>query len=346
MPTVDIRIQEARGAYDANFNKEAIREPSFGLTMAAKNSELLNEQNKTLLENSWDNPSVAIPVINKVTATVNTGMPGCNITPGTNDATMVRPTFFELHVTLGLSDVFADNLEFDRMVLLGRQIRDAELALAAELETRLFTLLDTNKASAYNSGLTGAGNIYPIAGAALQVAGVNQDRFLFDFPSILANDDFDTTNLDLIATPEFDRWMNYNLNQGSGNNQNLATQYAGFTHYRSRFITKTAATNAITTGFFLPKNTIGYYGRVGGSYAKGSSVGTSRDWGTFNSELLGLPVMFQRVESCIDESTNTGNSLNTSAKGEVWSFAISVAMFTPHTNGIPNSAIKKFDYIP
>lgn len=339
-------LLEARGAYDRNFQRDALKMPKFGLIEAAKNSNLLSEANQRLLQESWNKPSVAIPVFDKNLPTAIDGTPDCTFGDHQNNTALVTPAFLEAYVQISMFDVEMDSNELGYAEAIARKIQDAEEALARKIETAFFNLLDTNKATAYNSGLVGAGARYPLVGDALQVQGAtNQNNFFYDFPSILNSDDFDPDNLEVIASPELGGWTNRNGQQGAANNENLAAQYNSYDFRYSRFVTKTGATNAIATGFILPKNTIGYYARTGGSYAKNSTVGETLEWGTMYSERLGINLNVSRLESCGDASAITGNSLDTKAKKEQWEFGYSIALLTPYTGGLTNSSIKKFDFI-
>ena len=347
MSTIDTRILEARGAFDQAFNAEALRDPFLGLLNVAKRSRLLSSINQNLLENSWNKPSTAIPVIGRTTPTVTVGIPGCNdFGDSINETAMVRPTFAEFYVAISMFDTEADNNEFSYDALFGRKLHDAEQQLAQEIETRLFTLLNTNKATTYNSELVGAGTFYPLAGDNLQVAGANQDRFFSDFPSIMASDDFGVMDFDVVATPSIGRWLNYNVNQGQSNNQNLAFQFDSYDYEFSRFIPATSAVNAVASGFIMPKDTIGMYGRTGGSYAKNSQVGGGvQSWGTMESEKCGITLNVGKKQGCGDASLITGNTLDVSSLKEQWVLTASVVFLTPYNAGRTNSAIKGFDYV-
>ena len=342
MSIIDLRLLEARAQYPTGFDVQHLREQIYGYINLANQSELLNMATKGLIENSWGRTAVRIPVMSQNKPTVTNGSMDCTFVDQDAVATYFDVTFVQGWVPVDMIPTEIEGNELTYQQVFARKLRDAELAIADEIDAAIYTALDSAKATTYNSTLVPTD--YPLAGDALQVSAALRPRFFNDAKAIMLADDFQAAPLDVIGNPALAADVAFFGNQGGANDTNTQFQFNGYNFNFSRSTTVTAA--ARSTGFVMPPNTIGLYGRVSGDARRNEESTTGVQWGTMMSDLLGFNLEVMYKSDCANVSARTGNPDDTGNLKEQWKLYYNVAILTPYVGAAEtNNGIKKFDML-
>ena len=344
MSIIDLLLDESKGVYPSTLDWEALRQQQYGWLDIAKESMLPNMVNKTMVENSWGRPAVKIPVMSKNKPIVQDGGMGCDFSDLEANAQYVGVTFVEKFVDLDMIKAETDQSQLTYEQVFAQKMRDTEEALADYLELAIHNIVDTNKATTYNSAFVGVGKRYPLAGDALQVSDVRSKRFFNDLRSIMLADDYQNRNLNVIGDAQLPSYVSFDSQQGAGNDQNLAFQFRDYNFKASR-TTVTSGGTTNSTAFVIPDNSVAYISRVDGDSKSGFKSTTGIEWSTFYSQFLGIDLMVKYKSDCADVTARTLNPSDIGRGKEQWKIGFNVAIFTPFVDGQTNTGIKKFDFL-
>jgi len=347
MSIVNLRRQNARGSYPSDLDRQQLRQQEYGfLDLAARStSGLITQANQETIWYSWGAPAVQIPVFSKNVVGATVGSMTCAFPVEDALAALVNVTFVKAYTGFRVIPRLTDQSGIvDEAQDFMRQYTDAELSLATYLETQVYNTVDAAVATTYNSAFVGAAARYPLLANALQVAVAQQPFFFNDAKSIMMADDFSRSGLTVIGDAQLPSYVNQYVNQGSGNNQNTAAQFNGFTFGYSRTTTTSAA--AVSTGYVMPEGSLAVISRVSPDAQFNRSSESGIRWTVEKSELLGgLDMEMMIKDECADMSLVTGNGDDTNTLVRSYQLGINAAIITPYNTGT-NGGIKKFDYLP
>ena len=343
MSILDLRLLESRIEYPNGLDAQNLREQQYGWINAAKRSNLLSMAAMSDIKNSWGRSAVRIAVMSHNKPTVTSGSMDCAFGDSTAVGTYVDVTFIQGWVPVSMVPRQAEASELTPEQIFSRQWRDAELAIADEIEAAIAGVVDTAIATTYNSGLVGATSDYPLAANALQVSAALKPRFFNDVKSIVFADDFDFSMLEVIGDANLPADVAFYGAQGGANNTNTQFQFNGFNFGYSRSTVTTAA--ARSTGYVMQPNSIAYTSRVSGDARANRKSTDGTSWMTYNSELLGLELEVMYKSGCADVAAITPNPDDTGGLKEQWKLYYNIAILKPYETGT-NGGIKKFDILP
>ena len=345
MPIIDLLLQESVGAYPSDMDWQALRQQQYAWIDVAKESNLPNMVNKDKLKNSWGLPGTKIPVMGKNKPTIQDGGMGCDFGDLEARAQYVSVTFVEKFFNLDMIPAETDQSQLTYAQVFAQKMRDLEEAAADYLETAVHNIVDTNKATAYNSGFVGATKRYPLASDALQVGNAFSNRFFNDLQAIMFADDFAGKDITVIGDAQLPAEVSYYEQQGRGNTANLSYQFSPYDFRASRSTVTSGGANVLATGFAVPANTIGYVSRIDGDSLRREASTTGIQWDTFKSDFLGIDMMIKYKSDCADVTARTLNPLDLGRFKEQWKIGFSVAIFTVWDDSQLNTGIKKFDIL-
>ena len=347
MSIVNLKKQNARGAYPSLLDRQELRQQEYGfIDMALRGTNgILSGVNQGVISQSWGAPATQIPVFSKNITAATVGTMTCTFPSKDATAALVNVTFVSAHTGFRIiprltdqSDIVTEAQDFMQ------QYSDAEEGLANFLEAQLLAAVDAAKATTYNSAFVGAAAKYPLLADALQVAAADVPFFLNDAKSIMQADDFSRNGLEVIGDAQLASFVSQYVNQGSGNSENTAFQFNGYTFTYSNTVATSAA--AVSTGYIMPQGSVGMVAKVSpDAAANRQSLSDGIRWSVEQSDLMGLPMSLMVKDECDDVSAITGNADDTNALVKKYQMGINVAIVTPYNTGT-NGGIKKFDYLP
>ncbi len=347
MSIVNLKKQHARGVYPSLLDRQELRQQEYGfIDMALRGTNgILSGVNQGVISQSWGAPATQIPVFSKNITAATVGTMTCTFPTKDATAALVNVTFVSAHTGFRIiprltdqSDIVTEAQDFMQ------QYSDAEEGLANFLEAQLLAAVDAAKATTYNSAFVGAAAKYPLLVDALQVAPADVPFFLNDAKSIMQADDFSRNGLEVIGDAQLASFVSQYVNQGSGNSENTAFQFNGYTFTYSNTVATSAA--AVSTGYIMPQGSVGMVAKVSpDAAANRQSMSDGIRWSVEQSDLMGLPMSLMVKDECDDVSAITGNADDTNALVKKYQMGINVAIVTPYNTGT-NGGIKKFDYLP
>ncbi len=343
MSILNLRKQNARGAYPSNLDWMNKRRQQYGFIDFANRSNLITAQIAGMIEGSWGRPGVKIPVMSNTLPTVTSGAMDCTFSDVEATAALVDVTFASAYVPVSMvpREHFSNDLAYETVFM--QMIADAEHALALHLEAAIVSAIDGAKATTANSGFVGVGKRYPLASDALQVSNTLSQTFFNDAKAVFQADNFDPSQLEVIGDAQLMSYVQHYINQGAGNDENLAYQFAGYNFGFSNS-TVTSGGTTVSTGYIMPQNSIALVGRNNPDALASRETTTGKQYSTFASTLMGIDLDVMYMSDCSDESTRTGNALDTNAVKEQWKLGYNVAILTPYDLST-NTGIKKFDIL-
>ena len=351
MSIANLKRQNARGVYPSLLDRQELRRQQYGfIDVALRNTDgILSSLNQQTIMNSWGAPATEIPVFDKTVSAATVGTMTCSFPTKDSDAQLVTVTYYKANTGFRIiprltdqSDIVTEAQDFMHL------FSEAEESLANALEAYIRLQIDNAKSQAYGSAFVGAGLRYPLAGDALQVATTEQDYFFNDMKSVMFADDFPTNGLDVIGDAQLPSFVNRYVNQGSGNSENQAFQFNGYSFTYSNSTTTTAG--SVSTGYVMPSGSVGMVAKVSPD-AMNNRVSQSEGirWSVEQSDLMGIPMELMVKDDCADVSAITGNAEDTNALIKQYQMGINVAVVTPFVSGALATTpvgIKKFDFLP
>lgn len=343
--SLQLDVLEARALYPNGLDNQELREQDYGLIATAKESNLLSANAVQTIEQSWGRPAVKIPVLSQNKQTVTSGQMDCTFGDQEINGTFADVTFVSGYVNMSLPYREAYTQDLTRAQIYARLLRDAELSIFDDIETKLFNLLDNAKATTYNSDFVGVGAQYPLVGDAMQVSNAQRQMYFNYLKAIMKSDNFSDRDLRVIANTNLSAFVAEYINQGNANNTNSQFQYSGYNFKYSNSVVNTAATSALATGFVMPPNSIAMHSKVSPEAMAGNIVtGDGISWATVDSPMLGLKLEIKHQSKCADVSLRTGNADDIGGYIDKWKIGYNIAFLTPYATGT-NSGIKKFDFL-
>lgn len=227
---LDTYLQEIRGIYPNNFDKNEWRFTKAGLLtavieMTESPFSIVNEdlKQKALTSEGRD---LKIPVFKQGDLTVK-NQRSCVIEEYENETAMIEINWATLVVDISMvRSQYAKN-EITYLQDLNKKLLLVKEAFTKAIETSINARLELDKSTEYNSSLVGVGAKYPLVGDALQVAIADQELFFNDIEVILEEDDFSSEVIYVLGSTPLQSFVRHWANQGKGNDENLEYQFSG-----------------------------------------------------------------------------------------------------------------------
>lgn len=352
MSTQATALNSIQASYASNLDRDELRPLNFGFVQAALRSNtsansIITQEVRQLLRDNWKSADLQIPVMSRGTAFATSDGRSCAFTDGEVNSAFVVPTY--ITKTVGFHMVESANSDniISYEAELALKLKKAEEALAAEVDTAIYNALNTNKNAVYNSPVVGAGLEYTLAGDALQVSTLKREDFYNEYPAIAAEDNYNGP-FDVIATPFMKAYVNKFINQGAGNDENLAYQFMGYNFMYANTMPTTAGSTA--TGFIMPEGTIALESRL--SFAEANEQKASKDgieFGSMISRLMpGMSLGYKYQTSCADQDAAGLSTIpNDVSVKENWTITADFCILLPYnSDGVTLAgSIHKFDYL-
>lgn len=287
---------------------------------------------------------VAIPVMKKGSLTV-TNTRTCTIGDYENDSALVNLTWTTLVVDISMVSAQYRKNEISYLADLQKKLRLVKDALLSQIESAIFTKLDTDKSTIFNSSL--AGTKYPLVGDTLQVASADHEYFFNDIGAIQNSDDFYNNTFNVLGSTNLMPYVNHYIHQGPQNDENLSYQFGDKNFAFSNSVVDGAS--KLATGFILPDGAIGMLTRVNADAQMGHSTGDGTSWSTERIDGIPFDIGVMYKSKCSDQSALNGSGLEhlEATKVENWQFSVDFGLLTSYNSDPVTiaSAIKKFEFV-
>lgn len=342
-------LQDIRVNYPSNLDRDELRITQAGLMTAVL--EMTDAPNSIISQDLKDKAEVSqgrnldVPVMKKGNITIK-NVRSCTIAGGRSESDLIRITWKTL-----VADIMMVPGEYAKNQIaytadLAKKIRETVEAFTVEIENDLDTAFDANKSQVYGSSIVG--DDYALTGNAIQVEPDALDFFFNDLNAINYADDFYDTTIKVVANHRVMPYVSKFVNQGSGNDENLAFQFAGKDFRFSNRITNGAGVKA--TGYFMPDGSVGMLTRVDIDARMNHSAGDGTEW--MEETVPGLPftIGIQYKSKCDDMSAleTAGLEHLKATKVEHWQLSFDFAIVVPYNDDLTTkaSSIRKFEFVP
>lgn len=288
--------------------------------------------------------TLSIPVTQYGDVTVN-NVRSCTIGSLDNTSALVDVTWSTLSIDISMNSAEHHKNEISFLQDLNKKIQRADHAFCKAIEKLIYAKLDTEKSGVYESPLVGATGTYPLAGDAMQVALADQEYFFNDLEAIMEGDDFYSAPFKVLGNTTLKPPVKHYINQGGGNDENLAYQFANYDFRFSNHLVNGAGLRA--TGFCLQEDAIGHLFRLNIDAELGHSTTDGTEWGKIYLPTLGVEVGVMYRSTCTDLSAQTGLEHLKATKKEFWQLSFDYALITQYNSDPVNKAggIKKFEFL-
>lgn len=349
MSLIATYFQELRAQYPNRFDGQEWRGTQFGLLRAAQS---MTNHPMSIVDNDLRQKAFAsegralkIPVMNYSGDVTITNARTCTIGDLTSDSALVDVTWVTMVANLHMIKEQYRKNEISYLEDFGKKIFRIENSIGKAIENSIFTKLDTDKSTVYNSTFVGTGAKFPLTGDAMQVAAADQELFYGYLDSIQMEDDFDIDSHAIIGSTSLMPSAKHYINQGPSNDENLSWQFDNLDFYFSNRVTNGAG--KLATGFVMPHGSFGFLTRVNADALSGNKTSTGVEYSVETLSRLGLQVGVQYKSDCEDVSSISGLEHLQSTTVERWQLSLDVAFLTPYNSDPVNNAggIKKFEFL-
>jgi len=342
-------LQDIRAQYPSNLDRDHLRETRHGLLTAVMQ---MTDAQDSIVSSDLKTKAVAsqgrnldIPIMKKGTVTIKNTR-SCTIACGQSESDLIRVVWKTASVDICMVPGQYEKNEIGYTTDLAKKIKERVEAFKSAIEVDLDSAIDTAKNQVYGSSLVT--DKYTPAGNALQVAFADREFFFNDIDPINFEDDFYNEDVYIIASPSMMADVRKYINQGTGNDENLAFQFNGKNFTFSNRLTNDAGVSS--TGYFMPNGSVGLLTRVDVDARMRAIASDGTEW--FEDTLPNLPftVGIQYKSKCDDKSAMEADGLGhlTATKVEHWQISFDYAIITPYNAdmAVESGAIRKFEFLP
>lgn len=349
MSLVATYLQDIRTDYPSRLDRDQMRRTQTGALVAVL--EMTNSANSIIPPDLQERARVSqgrnldVPVLQKGAITISNTR-SCTISGAQSTSALVRVVWRTVRADLEMVPGQYEKNEIGYTADLAKKIADIVEAFNIDMETQIVTQLESNKSQVYASTIVTTR--YAITANAIRVQESVQDFFFNDIHAINQSDDFYGEVVKVIGNPNLSPTVRKFVNQGSGNDENQAFQFAGFDFSYTNRVTNGAGVNA--TGYFMPDGSIGLITRVDTDARNNRRSTSGTEWSEQVLPGMQFPVGVQFKSDCSDESSleSSGLGFLESTLSEKWQFSFDYAIIVPYNSAIATraSSIRKFEFIP
>jgi len=313
MSLILTRTQPLRTKYEGKLDKNEYRRSRYGafdafIADSEGTQSILTPKLKEFAQNSFGN-TVSTPVIDAEDVTISSAR-SCSWAKSENTSKLVQLSFatvsfaFRMYPSQFVNNDIGYQADFDK------KLEKYLLKLAAHLDNLSYSTLNANKNLVYGADVTA---IYPVVGDALQVASSEWDDFYNKISAIMETMDF-YGQYNVIANTLHQPVIRKYVNQGAGNNTNLAFQFAGYDYYFSNRILNRAAVvdpaqlAAKSTLFILPQGNLAFINRNDPDSKAGRKTGDGTEWSEIQMPVVNLTMGSTYKSYCANVATDLGGA--------------------------------------
>jgi hypothetical protein len=342
--------QELRANHPNPLENQEWRGTQLGLLRAAQASSvhpetILSPDVKEKAKNS-EGRDFKIPVL-KDTGDVNiTNVRSCTIGDLDSESDLVSVVWVTMVANLHMIKEQYRKNEISYLTDFDKKLRRIERSFGKTIENSIYTKLDTDKSSIYNSTLVAAAAAkYGLVGDAIQVTDPQQEYFFNDLDAIQMSDDFDLEDHAIIGSTNLMPSVRHYINQGKSNDETLDYQFNGKNFTFSNRVVD--GDGVLATGFAMPNGSIGLLPRLNADALSGNKTSDGTEWSVERLDRLGMDVGVMHKSTCADLSGVQGLEHLNATMVERWQMSMDIALVTPYNSDPATRAggIKKFEFL-
>ena len=243
--------------------------------------------------------TVSIPVIDRTTFTTASTRT-CSALTHEMTSTYVDPSWTTLKVGFNMTPAEHKNNYITYQQYFNKKMRHMELTLAAALDTLAHTNLNAN----ISQVVAASGNPYPLVANALVVPAADNELLYNEIGSIMEQDDFPGTGINIVSSPRNQALVREYSAQGTSNAENRVFQFGGYDFGYSNRVT-VAGTDRDTV-FAMPQGSLALLTDTDPDAEMGHSSTDGKEWSITSLPMLGFDVGLLYQSTCADKSTAIG----------------------------------------
>lgn len=337
MSLVATLMQPLRAKYTNDLDKNELRRSEYGAYDTFRRDtddtqSIWSPEVKDLIKRSFGN-SVVIPVLNAETVTIGNTRT-CVVAASENTSALVTLTFATYAFGFTMTPAQHYNNDVGYQADFQRKFEKYLLKFAETLDTAAYNAANAARNQVWNADTLAH---YPQVANALQVAPSQQDNFYNVMPAVMRSMDF-RGPFNVIANTFHGPVINRYVNQGAGNNTNLAFQFAGFDWAYSNRVTNAAGVQS--TAIFSPKGTYAVSNRNEPDAIAGSKATDGTEWGLVDVPIINMEMGYKYNSKCADNSAIAGAATTglTASLVESYQWATDVVFATVYNSSIATRA--------
>jgi len=206
---------------------------------------------------------------------------------------------------------------------INNQMKGVERVFLEAVDTAVVTHLDANKTTTNAAD----GNPFTASGNSMMVLLADHDIYLNELHQIYMQNDYEISDMNVVASPRASSIFRQLYNQGIGNSSNTAYQFAGFNLAFTNNIV-VSATNDIAVLYSMPVGTLAYLSWIDIDAKIGSTIGGVSEWTTTLLPKLGHEVGVYYTAACADKSALL-TGLNRT-KADSWEFSFDFTVISSY----------------
>lgn len=288
------------------------------------------------LKTSFNRP-VSIPVFDRTTIVPGTAY-SCDPVGVTPTSALVPVTWQTRTFNIRIIPIEHDNNQMGLQMTFNQQLNAGIRGVLEAIENDIFAVLDANKSQNLNNDLSVFAPFNP-ATDQIEIPQTSKDQMWSYMRAILGQNDY-TPNYNVINSFGIEPEKDFYVNQGAGNSENTAFQFADLSFYRSNRVVNADQ----GTGFIAPQSAISFVPWVNNQARRGGQAATGtglKRWSTVNVPGIGDMALLEN-ETCSDVSAVVAGA--TAAQVLDWEYSIEYALPVTYNSDLANTsnAIVKF----
>lgn len=310
MSLILTRTQPLRAKYSGDFDKNEYRRSRYGafdaFVMDTNSSQsILSAEVKQYAANSFGN-TVSIPVIDANDVTIS-NVRSCTWAASENTSKLVELSFATVSFGFRMYPSQHANNDVSYQLDFNKKLEKYLLKLAAHLDSLAYASLNANKNVVWPADILA---VYGQVGDALQIQGdVESQDFYNKLGPIMETMDF-YGDCRVIANTLHQPMIRKYINQGGGNDVNLAFQFAGYEYfYSNRILNRTSGLNpAKSTIFATCPGTLAFLNRNDPDSIANRKTGDGTEWSEVMMPIVNLMMGSTYKSKCSDVATELGTA--------------------------------------
>lgn len=306
MSLVATLMQPVRLKYSQNLDKNELRRSEYGaydtfVRDTRSTQSIWNESVKAAIPGSFGK-TLTVPVLNAPNVTIGNART-CTVPASDATSALVTLTFVTFSWGFTMVPGAFNNQDIGYQELFTRNFESYLLKFMDTLDSTAYSVANAARNQVWNADTL---NHYPQVGNALQVAPSEADNFYNTASAIMKSMDF-RGKYNVIANTFHGPVINKFVNQGAGNAENLAFQFAGYEWGYSNRVTNGAGVKSTT--LISTEGTYAVSNRNEPDAVAGRKATDGTEWSTVNLPIANLEVGFKYNSKCADNSAIWGGSV-------------------------------------
>jgi len=291
------RLDEYRLAYDrSNLDAWEHKQSNYGVLAAYQKDTpfTIPGYNELVGGRAAEVRTVSIPVIDRTTFTT-AGRRTCDPLTHEMTSTYVEPSWTTIKTGFNMIPEEHENNYIKYQDLFNKKMLHMQITFAAALDTLAHTNMNAN----ISQVVAAAANPYPLVANSLVVPAANNELLYNEIGSIMEQDDFPGTGINIVGSPRNQALVREYSSQGTSNAENRAFQFGGYNFSYSNRVT-VAGTDRDTV-FAMPQGSLAFLTWIDGDSRANRKSTDGKEWSVANLPILGFDVGLLYQSTCSNQ---------------------------------------------